>query len=160
MEWGADSYSRLYYRSREHQETQLRAALNAAGPIEGKSVCDVGCGYGDLLRFLPPCRYLGVDVNEEFIDAAREQWPDRWFKVSEKPHLSDVVFSIGVLQMCPDPAKSLDLWLSKARETLVVSTCLSSFLSDERREVIDPLLDEYEAAADDEWDFRIFTIRP
>src|SRR5206468_1241171 len=55
--------------------------------IEGKTVLDAGCGMGDLLPFLymkaDNFRYLGVDVNPEFIEIARKRYEGHRFEVGD-----------------------------------------------------------------------------
>ncbi len=64
------------------QETRFRV-LAAIGDLEGCSVLDVGCGFGDFYEFL--CRkgikvdYTGVDLNPDFLDIARQRHPDARF---------------------------------------------------------------------------------
>lgn len=44
----------------------------------GSSVIDIGCGTGDILRFLPDdVAYTGFDRNEAYIAAARERFANR-----------------------------------------------------------------------------------
>ena len=37
----------------------------------GERVLDLGCGPGDILSALPDCEYVGIDVEERYIEAAR-----------------------------------------------------------------------------------------
>jgi 2-polyprenyl-3-methyl-5-hydroxy-6-metoxy-1,4-benzoquinol methylase len=39
----------------------------------GERVLDVGCGYGDLARYLTDVEYVGVDISERYIEFARRQ---------------------------------------------------------------------------------------
>lgn len=42
------------------------------------TVIDVGCGWGQLLEFLPQdTRYVGIDKTKEFLDYIRKQFPNR-----------------------------------------------------------------------------------
>src|SRR5262245_3262 len=47
--------------------------------LRGRSVCDVGCGFGDLLPYLRErfgtVQYEGVDITPSFIDKARALHP-------------------------------------------------------------------------------------
>jgi SAM-dependent methyltransferase len=60
------------------QEARFRA-LTAIGDLEGCSVLDVGCGFGDLYEYL--CRsgievdYTGVDLCPDFLEIARQRHP-------------------------------------------------------------------------------------
>jgi SAM-dependent methyltransferase len=64
------------------QEARFRV-LTAIGDLEGCSVLDVGCGFGDLYEYL--CRngidvdYTGVDLCPDFIEIARHRHPDATF---------------------------------------------------------------------------------
>jgi SAM-dependent methyltransferase len=48
-----------------------RAELIADGLRDGDVVLDLACGDGGLARFLPGLEYLGVDLNEAMVAAAR-----------------------------------------------------------------------------------------
>ena len=49
-----------------------RAELIAPGLRAGDVVLDLACGDGGLARFLPGLEYVGVDVNEAMVVAARQ----------------------------------------------------------------------------------------
>jgi SAM-dependent methyltransferase len=59
------------------------SVLAAIGDLEGCSVLDVGCGFGDLFEHL--CRkginvdYTGIDLCPDFLDIARRRHPDARF---------------------------------------------------------------------------------
>jgi 2-polyprenyl-3-methyl-5-hydroxy-6-metoxy-1,4-benzoquinol methylase len=61
------------------QEARFRV-LTAIGDLEGCSVLDVGCGFGDLYEYL--CRngvnvdYTGVDLSPDLLEIARQRHPD------------------------------------------------------------------------------------
>ncbi len=46
-------------------------------PRPGDRVLDLGCGPGDLLADLPPCDYVGVDLDPDYITAARAKYGAR-----------------------------------------------------------------------------------
>lgn len=47
---------------------------NYIRPKQGDRILDIGCGPGNMVPFLPNCRYLGVDMNEDYIERARAQY--------------------------------------------------------------------------------------
>lgn len=62
--------------------------LEEAGYEHGMSLLDYGCGWGALAGWLPKeTSYLGVDITPEAIDLAREENPNRNFKVIENGQL-------------------------------------------------------------------------
>jgi SAM-dependent methyltransferase len=46
-------------------------------PTPGTKVLDVGCGPANVLSYLPPVDYTGIDLNEKHIAFARELYGDR-----------------------------------------------------------------------------------
>ncbi len=155
MRWEDSSRARLFYRDREHQAAQLTAAITHAGPLEGKSVLDVGCGYGDLIPYLPPCDYYGIDIDELVLEEARRRWPDHEFAVTDEPRESDVVIAVAALQHSLSPRKTLESWKSAARERLVVVTCTWEHLADNWDDCLEGLVYE-EFLSDD--DFRTLVV--
>ncbi len=74
--------------------------------FDGKSVLDVGCGFGEMAKFLQKrykrVNYTGVDIVPEFIKVAKENYPQFQFEVRdyfENPHEArfDVVMASGAL---------------------------------------------------------------
>lgn len=43
-------------------------------PRTAEKVLDIGCGPGDVLKFLPEVLYTGVDISPEYIEAARSRF--------------------------------------------------------------------------------------
>lgn len=84
--WGIDARTVLW-NSAAQQERRF-AQLLAIGDIEaGDSVLDVGCGVGHLYDFLRRSgwsgSYVGIDLHESMIDAARVHWRSADFRVHD-----------------------------------------------------------------------------
>lgn len=43
----------------------------------GERIVDIGCGTGDLLAYLPDVQYVGYDISEDYIEAARKRFGAR-----------------------------------------------------------------------------------
>jgi len=81
VRWYADKVRRFGYdhrglgfRTRSAQEKRFEALL-ALGELDGSSVLDVGCGFGDFLAFLGRrgirARYTGLDVCAPMIERCK-----------------------------------------------------------------------------------------
>jgi SAM-dependent methyltransferase len=76
----------------------------------GERVLDLGCGPADILSALPDCEYIGVDVEERYINAARKRFGGRGTFhctgienfVLEAPRSFDLVMANGVLHHFDD----------------------------------------------------------
>jgi SAM-dependent methyltransferase len=80
------------------------AAISAVMDFEGKTVLDVGCGYGDLLLFAQEAgaKVVGVDENPNIALTARERGLDVFcgdlnFYMSQSKTHYDIVFCFSVL---------------------------------------------------------------
>jgi SAM-dependent methyltransferase len=73
-------------------------------------ILDVGCGTGDILKYLPPVSYLGIDLDRRYIDSARKRFGSHGeFRcesatetVLREPESFDVVMANGVLHHLND----------------------------------------------------------
>jgi SAM-dependent methyltransferase len=89
------------------RETYVREYLR---PEPGERVLDVGCGPGDVLAYLPELTYIGVDLSEKYVAAARNRFGTRGeFRcqdVSElavqEPASFDLVMANGLLHHLDD----------------------------------------------------------
>ncbi len=75
---------------------------------EGMSILDLGCGNGALTKALSDCGALasGIDSSPEFIEAAKQAYPDLSFAQADATNFSlkepvDAVFSNAVLHWIP-----------------------------------------------------------
>jgi len=46
-------------------------------PTPGQRILDIGCGTGEVLRYLPRVEYLGIDLSTHYIQSARDRFSDR-----------------------------------------------------------------------------------
>lgn len=82
----------------------------------GMRVLDLGCGPADILSFLPDVDYVGYDISADYIEKARQKYPD-WGEfhcravapgMVEGQAKFDVVTALGVLHhLTDDEAKAL-----------------------------------------------------
>ena len=83
--------------------------IEAAKPYIKGSVLDVGCGVGYLADFIRADLYVGVDVDEESLSAARVRHPHHTF-IPEFPSAGTVfnsVVGLAVIEHTPDPLNFL-----------------------------------------------------
>ena len=102
-EHGADV--RTLWGSEQSQRERF-AVLCEVGDLNGKSVLDVGCGFGDLLNFLQsrgirPSQYLGIDCVDDILAVARQKYPAGRFENRELSAVAaderfDYVFGSGI----------------------------------------------------------------
>jgi hypothetical protein len=87
-------------------ERRLHTAGFLYGLLPSRStILDVGCGFGDLLDYLPKgVNYAGADMTQWIVDAAREAHPEHPFHHKSLAELAantqpryDVVASLGVI---------------------------------------------------------------
>jgi SAM-dependent methyltransferase len=79
-------------------------------PQDQDRVLDIGCGTGDILKYLPPVNYLGIDLNKRYIAAARKrfgslgefQCGSATETVLREPRSFDIVMANGVLHHLSD----------------------------------------------------------
>jgi 2-polyprenyl-3-methyl-5-hydroxy-6-metoxy-1,4-benzoquinol methylase len=84
------------------------------------NLLDIGCGTGELARYVDSTRYFGVDRDEESIAIARKQFPTHHFltlaEFSAAPGDSqfDQVIGLAVIEHIDDPQQ----WLAWLRTLL------------------------------------------
>jgi trans-aconitate methyltransferase len=74
------------WKGREDQQLRFEILCDV-GDLSGKSVCDVGCGFGDLHDYLgrrfAGVRYTGIDLVPSLVEKARELRPGVDFRVRD-----------------------------------------------------------------------------
>jgi len=72
--------------STDHQKIRFDALLEV-GNLNGKTVLDIGCGFGDFYGYLKEkgitAKYIGVDICPPFIDVCKERFPEAAFEVCD-----------------------------------------------------------------------------
>jgi len=87
----------------QHQEIRFSRIIRAV-QLSGKSVLDIGCGFGDLCGFLDANRidylsYKGWDIVDYFINEARQRYSDprNTFEIC---NLNDLLVANPVADIC------------------------------------------------------------
>ena len=72
-------------------------------------ILDVGCGPGSMVSYLPRSEYVGFDVNPDYIQQARQRFPEAHFtcdRVNEynlpQSEYFDIVIALGILHHLED----------------------------------------------------------
>jgi len=72
----------LGWKNREEQTLRFKM-LCEVGDLRNSSVCDVGCGFGDLLDYLRSTagevKYTGIDIVPSLLERARQKHPESSF---------------------------------------------------------------------------------
>ncbi len=128
LKTGRTDLNKLGWRSPESQQKRFEILLSA-GDLEGKTILDLGCGYGDLKNFIDAkyndVKYIGVDMLPEFVnDAAKRFTYDQNacfilgdFSGMELPE-ADYVFACGALCYC---SKDPDYYYKMIRKMYAVA---------------------------------------
>jgi len=100
------SYKTLGWGSVETQRLRFQVLADIAD-LSGRSVCDVGCGFGDLNSYLTSrfgdTKYHGVDLSQVLLDEAAMRHPEATFERRDvlanplQPESFDYVMASGLL---------------------------------------------------------------
>lgn len=105
--FGTDDIKGMGWHDEGEYLKRFDLACSVINP-DGKSILDVGCGFGGLFGFLRSKglhskRYLGVDILPEMVMAARQKNPDAEFSVMDilhdDPGRFDYAVAIGTLNI-------------------------------------------------------------
>jgi len=102
----------------------------ASSLIVGRSVLDIGCGTGDLYRYLQYVTYMGIDQSSDMIERARFRNPSAEFKDQNIYELDvptfDTVVCLDVLHHLPDLEPAFSILLEHARKCLIVTLWINN----------------------------------
>lgn len=121
----------LKWKDTHAQDRRLKEIVKDID-FEGKSVLDVGCGFGDLIPYISAktdnFKYTGIDIVPEFIEFAKSKYPQHEFQALDyfsKPtsETYDIVISSGTLNNrtqdpMEDRKKNISTLFEHAREVL------------------------------------------
>jgi SAM-dependent methyltransferase len=87
-----------------YTQTERFRILSQVGNLQGTSILDAGCGYGDLYAYLKnndiETHYTGIDIMPEFIKVAQKRFPTLPFEVKDMFDIQeeyDYILSSGSL---------------------------------------------------------------
>lgn len=82
--YGFDPRTLGWFKGRQRLRFHV---LSEIGDLNGSSVLDVGCGFGDLYGFLTgrglKTEYTGIDINPKFIEIAEKTYREAHFEVKD-----------------------------------------------------------------------------
>ncbi len=108
---GFTSATLFYSRDQLHRDRLSQVSTILLRHVHPEdTLLDVGCGYGDVIPYLPPCQYQGIDLIDFFVCEARVRHPAFSFGVAnildvETPF--DWVAMIGIMGTLPRPEEVL-----------------------------------------------------
>lgn len=101
-------YQKVGWENIEKAQLRYEKIAETIGP-QHKTILDYGCGLGSFSQYLnayPDKKYVGVDIQKEYIELAKQQYPDRGFLHIEKGDLlnikTDCIVNIGAYTLCYD----------------------------------------------------------
>ena len=119
-QFGGGTAEALGWRRPESQTKRFDVIVQV-GDLNGRSVLDVGCGYGDLKDYLDQrfsdFVYIGIDQMHEFISEAEERYKGRAethffetdFSTVQLPNVDYVIASGALAYRSNDPDFHMDM---------------------------------------------------
>jgi len=130
---------------RYESQIEKYRVLSEVMPLNGKSVLDVGCGFGDYVDYLNDkyinVRYTGVDISKVMVEEARRLHPEKDIRqlniLDKNPGKYDLVTANGIFYLLGDDAPVLTKILVERMYELanhaVAFNCLSSWAKDKEK---------------------------
>lgn len=105
-----DHFLSLDWKSPQSQETRFRVFNDLIGlfGLHSFSAMDIGCGFGDLFKYLSENNYkfsyIGYDISKKILDIAKRKYPSAVFEVKDilqdkNKNIADFVFCCGALNI-------------------------------------------------------------
>lgn len=101
----SDMYLSVYHTSPDEWRRICQTHESILKEHATGRVLDAGCGYGRASEWFSPLYYLGVDFSPDFIEEAKNRYPNHSFHVQDlknmsfKKHEFDTAFCISIKQM-------------------------------------------------------------
>ena len=95
-------------------ERLLKTLVTHSRYRPGMRVLDIGCGTGELSRFVRPEDYVGIDISDSYVEAARKAHKGTFLqlpaeKVDQLDDEFDLAFVVGLLHHLADNSISTTL---------------------------------------------------
>ena len=123
-EYGLGHKSLFYPNEALHAAKLAHVARILNMEIESTdTVLDVGCGIGDVVPFMPPCAYRGIDLVPEFVEEARKRYAGLQFDCANVLDLEtsfDWVILLGMMGTVPLPEELIKKSWSLASKGIIV----------------------------------------
>lgn len=123
LELGADTGQKVGWRDTTAQALRFQAILQILGGLTYSSVCDMGCGTGDLLGFLRrrgwTGSYHGVDISPKMVSEGASRFrADRsaQFEVAASARHAEVIIASGIFNV--SLGCSSENWVAYCREVV------------------------------------------
>lgn len=105
-------FAYLFFQRMVGAEFSRTTYLNQyAKPVAAEKILDLGCGPADILKYLPPVNYTGLDISPEYIRSAQKQFGSQGrflcgdvglATIEGEQSTFDLVLSVGVIHHLND----------------------------------------------------------
>jgi len=124
--------------SKKSQQMRFNVIKNYIKENNCKNLLDIGCGRGDLVNYLNKnqikIKYIGLDINHNFIQIAKKRNPKNFFRVGNflntKIKSFDLIFISGIFNLkMKNHEKFMKTFIKKAfkkTKKILIFNCLSA----------------------------------